>query len=157
MMKKLIRRETLALAAMILVLGACSDPMEPDDDHPEAEGVQLIMGGRVIASYDGESQVWTGELEVDAGEETPHIRVVFVDHDGNPVELEDDTYLEVDVEDTSIAEFEQDTPGEFGGHLHGNMEGETDVTFKLMHGSVGSGHADFVTQPVGAHVHEHQG
>lgn len=155
-MKKLIHRSALALATMVLVLGACSDPMEPEE-HPEAEGVQLIMSGNVIASYDGDTQMWTGELEVDAGEETPHIRVVFVDHDGDPVELEDDTYLEVDIEDTSIAEFEQDSPGEFGGHLHGQMEGETDVVFKLMHGQVGSGHADFVTQPVHAHVHDDEG
>ena len=82
---------------------------------------------------------------------------MFVDHDGNAVDLEDDTYLEVDVEDTSIAEWKQDRPGEFGGHLHGHMVGETDVSFKLMHGQVGSGHADFVTRPVHAHVHEHEG
>jgi hypothetical protein len=30
--------------------------------------------------------------------------------------------------------------------------GETDVVFKLMHGSVGSGHPDFVTAAVHAHV-----
>ncbi len=156
-MKKLIRTEALALAAVVLVLGACSETVEPVEEHPEAEGVQLIMGGNVIASYDGETQTWTGELEVDEGEETPHIRVVFVDHAGNPVELEEDTYLEVDIEDESIAEFEQDTPGEFGGHLHGTAEGETGVTFKLMHGAVGSGHADFVTQPVHAQVHLQEG
>lgn len=154
-MKKLIHRHALALAALVLVLGACSDPMEPDDDHAEAEGVELILGGSVIASYDGHTRTWTGELEVDEGEETAHITVRFVDHDGDPIQLDDDFYLEVDIEDESIAEFEQDTPGEFGGHLHGHMEGETDVTFKLMHGQVGSGHADFVTEPVHAHVHEH--
>jgi len=153
-MKKLIHRHTLALATMILVLGACSDPMEPDD-HAEAEGVELILGGSVIASYDGETRTWTGELEVDEGEETAHIAVRFVDHEGDPIPIDDDLYLEVDIEDTSIAEFEQDTPGEFGGHLHGHMEGDTDVTFKLMHGEVGSGHADFITEPVHAHVHEH--
>ena len=36
------------------------------------------MSGQVIASYDGETQTWTGELEVDVGEETPHITVRFV-------------------------------------------------------------------------------
>ena len=154
-MKKLIHRQALALAAMVLVLGACSDPMEPDDDHAEPEGVELILGGSVIASYDGDTQTWTGELEVDEGEETAHISVRFVDHDGDPIPLDDHFYLEVDIEDESIAEFEQDTPGEFGGHLHGHMEGDTDVTFKLMHGEVGSGHADFITEPVHAHVHEH--
>ena len=79
----------------------------------------------------------------------------MVDHDGVQVELESDHYLEVDVEDESIAEFEQDTPGEFGGHLHGVAVGETDVVFKLMHGAVGSGHADFVTAAVHAHVEDH--
>lgn len=158
-MKKLIGSNPVALAAMVLAvaLAACSETMTEPDDHAEPEGVELVMGGNVIASYDGDTQTWTGELEVDAGEETAHISVRFVDHDGDPIPIDDDLYLEVDVEDESIAEFEQDTPGEFGGHLHGHMEGETDVTFKLMHGEVGSGHADFVTQPVHAHVHEHEG
>ena len=143
------------LAALALVLAACESSTEPEEQHYEPEGLELVMGGLVIASYDGETQRWTGELEVDEGEETPHIAARFVDHEGNPIPLEADTYLEVEIEDTSIAEFEQDTPGEFGGHLHGNMVGETDVTFMLMHGAVGSGHADFVTTPVHAHVHEH--
>ena len=148
-------RPFAVLAACALVLAACESSTEPEEEHYEPEGVELVMGGLVIASYDGETQRWTGELEVDEGEETPHIAVRFVDHDGDPIPLEADTYLEVDIEDTSIAEWEQDTPGEFGGHLHGHAAGETDVTFMLMHGAVGSGHADFVTTPVHAHVHEH--
>ena len=143
-----------ALVALLLVLAGCDSSTEPGDDHAEAEGAELVMGGQVIASYDGQTQSWTGELEVDVGEETPHITVRFVDHDGDAIPLDDDFYLEVEIEDGSIAEFEQDTPGEFGGHLHGNMEGETDVTFKLMHGAVGSGHADFETAPVHAHVRD---
>lgn len=142
------------LAVVALLLGACSESTtEPDDDHAEPEGVELVLGGRVIAEYQGETQRWIGELEVDVGEETAHIAVRFVDHDGDAIPLDADLYLEVEVEDESIAEFEQDTPGEFGGHLHGVAEGETGVTFKLMHGTVGSGHADFVTTPVHAHVH----
>jgi len=143
------------LAAVALILAACESATEPEGEHYEPEGVELVLGGQVIASYDGHTQTWTGELEVDEGEETPHISVRFVDHDGDPIPLGDDTYLQVDIEDESIAEFEQDTPGEFGGHLHGHMAGETDVTFMLMHGAVGSGHADFVTTPVHAHVHDH--
>ncbi len=158
-MKKSKYYNVLAAVAVVFALAAaaCTESMTEQEQHPEAEGVQLIMSGNVIASYDGETQSWTGELEVDVGEETPHIRVVFVDHEGNAVELEADTYLEVGIEDESIAEFEQDTPGEFGGHLHGVSEGETDVTFMLMHGAVGSGHADFVTTPVHAHVHDDHG
>ena len=86
------------------------------------------------------------------GEETARIAVHFVDHDGDAVSLDDDVYLEVEITDESIAEFEQDTPGEFGGYLHGKAEGETEAVFRLMHGTVGSGHADFVTAPVRVHV-----
>ncbi|MDE2764665.1 MAG: hypothetical protein OXQ94_09240 [Gemmatimonadota bacterium] len=143
------------LSAGILALSAC-DGVEPEEGHAdEVEGVILVLNGRTIASYDGHDGEWTGELEVEPGEETAHITVQFVDHDMEVVQLGDDFYLEVDVEDESIAEFEQDTPGEFGGHLHGQAEGDTEITFSLMHGSVGSGHADFVTKPLHIHVHEH--
>ena len=148
------------LTAGLLVLSACGDSMtEPDDDHDdhagEVEGVTLTLSGQTIASYDGHDGAWTGELEVEPGEETGHIGVQFTDHDGHAVALGSDFYLQVDVANESIAEFEQDTPGEFGGHLHGGMEGDTEITFSLMHGAVGSGHADFVTAPLHVHVHEH--
>ena len=144
------------LTAGILALSACESATEPDDDHAEeVEGVVLVLSGQTVASYDGDAGSWTGELDVEPGEETAHIDVRFVDHDGDEVQLDADYYLEVDVEDESIAEFEQDTPGEFGGHLHGVAEGDTDITFSLMHGTVGSGHADFVTEPLHIHVHEH--
>lgn len=151
-------RPTMPLAlltAAIFSITACSSATEPDEDEhgDEVEGVNLVLSGQTIASYDGDSGSWTGELEVEPGEETAHIGVQFVDHNGQAVALDDDFYLEVDVEDESIAEFEQDTPGEFGGHLHGQAEGDTEITFSLMHGSVGSGHADFVTAPLHVHVH----
>lgn len=155
-MKKLNCSELAKVAAIVsgLALPAC-DGAGPPDEHHEPVGAELVVSGQVIASYDAETGMWTGELEVDVGEETAHIAVRFVDEEGDAI-VEEDAYLEVDIEDESIAEWEQDTPGEFGGHLHGVSEGETDVTFKLMHGEVGSGHPDFVTQPVHAHVEAHE-
>lgn len=91
-------------------------------------------------------------MEVAVGEETAHIDVRFVNHDGVEVTLDSDFYLEVNVADEAIAEFEQDTPWEFWGHLHGVSAGVTDVVFSLMHGAIGAGHADFVTAAVHAHV-----
>ena len=142
---------TLALAGAV-TLGACGDdPVGLDDDHAEPHGVQLVLSGVTIASYEAGSG-WTGELEVGLGEETAHIDVRFVDEDGDEIPLDEDVYLEVEIDDEAIAEFEQDTPGEFGGHLHGVAAGETDAVFRLMHGTVGSGHADFVTTAVHVHV-----
>ena len=152
-----LKSRLLAMAVLMPVaFSACSDTTGIEDDHgEEVEGVQIWLSGSMVASYDGDAGSWTGELEVHEGEETAHMDIRFVDHDGEQVMLDSDMYLEVDVEDESIAEFEQDTPGEFGGHLHGVSVGETDVVFKLMHGSVGSGHADFVTAAVHAHVEDH--
>ncbi len=156
-MFRVVKKNPLWAWALVgtFVLGACSDddPTGVDDDHgDDVEGVALVLNGQTIASYDGDSARWTGEMEVVVGEETAHIDVRFVNGNGDAVTLDADFYLEVDVTDESIAEFEQDTPGEFGGHLHGVAVGETDVVFKLMHGSVGTGHADFVTAAVHAHV-----
>ena len=141
----------LAVAALVAVAGCTDDPVAPEEDHAEPEGAVLTLGTVTIAEYDGDTQTWTpAEYPWWVGEETPHIGVTFVDHDGDPIPLDDDFYLEVDVEDESIAEFEQDTPGAFGGHLHGVAVGHTDVAFSLMHGAVGSGHPDFTT--TGIHV-----
>ncbi len=142
------------LTAGVLALSACESATEPEEEEhgEEVEGVILVMSGRTVASYDGELGAWTGRLEGVVGEESPHINVNFVDHEGNEIELDDDFHLQVEVEDPSFAEFEQDTPGEFGGHLHGEKAGETRVVFSLMHGPVGAGHADFVTEPLDVHV-----
>ena len=150
-MSTMVRSKFAIVLLSAAVLAACDDPMMVEE-HGDPVSVELVLSGAVIASYDGATMTWTGEMDVDVGTETAHIAVRFLDEDGDPITFDADFYLEVDVEDESIAEFEQDTPGEFGGHLHGVAVGETDVSFSLMHGAVGSGHADFTTQPVHAHV-----
>jgi hypothetical protein len=141
-----------AAMAGTLVLAACSDDPTGLDEHSEPEGVVLTLSGATIATYDGDTGMWTGELNVTVGTETAHIDVDFVDHDGHPIPIDADLYLEVVIADPTIADFEQDTPGEFGGHLHGDLVGMTTAVFQLMHGTVGSGHADFVTAPVTVNV-----
>lgn len=141
------------LAAFTLLLGACNDSMtEHEEEHAEPEGVQLVMDGRVVASYDGEDQAWDGQLEVSVGAETPQISVNFVDHDGDPIETEVETYLDVVSDDDTIASFSQATAGGFTGVLRGNAQGQTGMSFRLMHGAIGQGHPDFVTTPVPVHV-----
>lgn len=151
-MRERLRNPPLAAAAVVaLVVAACGD--DPTGaDHSEPEGVELVMNGAIVASYEGSSARWTGELSVNQGEETPHISVHFIDDHGDRIVFSSSYYLNVEVANESIAEFEQDTPGEFGGHLRGVARGTTGVVFRLMHGSIGSGHADFVTGPLVARV-----
>ena len=51
----------------------------------------------------------------------------------------------VTIGDETVAEWEQDEAGEFGGHLKGIAAGATTATFELMHGAIGSAsaHADY--------------
>jgi hypothetical protein len=135
------------LMAGTLVLGACGDDPTGLDDHAEPEGIVLRLNGQVLATYDGDTGQWSGNLTIGAGQETAHIDVEFVDHEGRALESDDDEYLDVVVGNGAIAEWEQDTPGEFGGHLKGKAPGQTTAVFKLMHGAVGSGHADFESPP----------
>lgn len=139
-----------ATLAGTLALGACGDDPTGPDDHAEPEGVVLRLNNQVLASYDGST--WSGEVVLTVGQETAHISVQFVDDHGDPLETDEDEYLDVVMGNTAIADFEQDTPGEFGGRLHGKSVGQTTAVFRLMHGAVGSGHADFATAPLTVRV-----
>ncbi len=113
------------------------------------------MGGETIASYDGDSGIWTGELRVE-NERSDRIDVRHVDHDGTAIQLGSEFYLEVDIADESMAEFEQNPPGTFSGHLVVHDTGHTEMVLRLMQGGVGSRHVDFVTAELAVHTHSHR-
>ncbi|MDE0396076.1 MAG: hypothetical protein OYK82_15005 [Gammaproteobacteria bacterium] len=132
-----------------------TEPFKVRVHGPEAEGVQLVLDGETIATYDGDTEEWSASFEIDEGGTSGHIDVRFVDHDGDPIAFGDDYYLEVESEDSSIASFIQDDPGGFAIHIRGVAAGETGLVFRLMHGAIGSGHADFSTEPFEVDVHGH--
>lgn len=137
------------MLAGLVALGACSpDPIFLEEHAEEIEGVELVLNGDVLASYDGDERTWTGELTVDEGQETGLLEVRFTDHHGADVELEDEVYLEVEIEEETIAEFIQDPPGVFEGRLRGLLAGETTAIVRLMHGAVGTGHPDLETTEI---------
>lgn len=143
------RFSAAALALLTAVaVGACDDdPTSPGEEHQEPAGVRITLSGVTLVTVQGNTV--TGTLTVAAGQETAHMSVVFLDDDGDPITTDDEEFLEVEIADETVAEFEQDTPGEFGGHLHGVTAGTTTAKFRLMHGTVGgSAHADYVSPDV---------
>lgn len=154
MKKQHVRNFGAALALVgLLGAGACGDPAGLDD-HADAEGAVIRLNGQVVASYDGDSRQWTGELSVAAGQSTGTLTVSFVDHDGDDVRPGSDYYLQVDFANTgpTVAAFDHDAPGSFTGSLRGIAAGQSTVVFRLMHGSVGRGHSDFNTAPATVRV-----
>lgn len=136
---------TLALTA-VLALGACDDdPVGNDDEeHQDPVGMVVSSGGVDLVTVTGNTV--TGTLSVAAGEETAHLDVEFLDDEGDRFAPEDaDEWLRVTIADPAVADWEQDTPGEFGGHLHGEAAGSTTARFEIMHGPVNdpSSHADY--------------
>jgi len=147
--KRIIGRSVRAAAAILTLSLAAACVTEPEDDHgdhAEPDGLVIRLGGTELVVVD--EQTVTGELTVQAGQETAHLSVAFVDHDGDPVDTDGDYFLQVTVADGTVAEFDQDMPGEFGGHFVGLAAGTTTLTFSLMHGEVGTGHADYISPAI---------
>jgi hypothetical protein len=147
-MKTRTYKMTAAALALVtsLTLGACDDdPVgNDDDDHEDPVGMVVTSGGVDLVTVQGTTV--TGTLTIPAGQETAHLDVLFLAEDGDRFAPDDaDEWLMVTIGDETVAEWEQDEAGEFGGHLKGIAAGATTATFELMHGAIGSAsaHADY--------------
>jgi len=135
----------LVLIASLVTLSACNNPASSEEEeHPDPVGAVLKMNGQEIARYD-ESGV-TGQIEVNAGEETTLISIFFLADDGDEFQP-DEPELSLNWRDidTAVADVEQHTEdGTWSFHIHGEAQGNTSVVFQLFH----DGHSDFDTQPI---------
>ena len=50
-------RSVALITAVVTPIG-CSETAEPPEEHAEADGVNLIVSGQAVASYDGDEQSW---------------------------------------------------------------------------------------------------
>lgn len=143
------RRLAGLVLGLALLATACSDSTGPDDDddHEEPAGVVATMGGAELVRVNANREV-TGSFTVAVNEETDHITIRFLAEDGDEIVPDDDYYLDAEVANEAVAEVEQDTPGDFGIHVHGKQAGTTTVRLRQMHGSVGSGHADYTSPAI---------
>ncbi len=141
------------LTTFFFIIG-CSDDNNPvkesDTDHDHAEAVGCIISSSVVELARYEKGAVTGQLQVKAGEETPLLSIVFIAEDGDVFQPEENHYkLAWDFSASDIAEIEQhDEDGRWRFHLKGKNAGNTDITFKVLHGD----HADFVAKPIPVQV-----
>jgi len=135
------------IASSVFALGACGDdPVGAEEEHSDPVGLVITLGGVDLVTVNGSTV--TGTLTVEAGQETAHLDLEFLDEDGDRFSPTDaDEWLRVTIADPTTATWEQDEPGEFGGHLQGRSVGVTVVTFDIMHGALNStaAHADYTS------------
>jgi hypothetical protein len=143
------RNGVLTVLALGVGLSACDDETTGiEDEHFEPAQMQIVLGSEVLVTVGSVGGPVQGELTVVEGDETPHLDVRFLDESGNITEPDEEVSLAVVVDDPMVAGFDQDTPGEFGGHLLGVAEGQTTLVFSVIHG----GHADWISAEVPAVV-----
>ena len=148
----------IAAAAVAVILAGCGkdDPITPQEEHYEAEGLVLLDSGQRFFRYfqgridsgDGRAEA----LEVTHGEVTGKWSIRFLDSDGNemaPPTGEGFTFT-WEIADKSIVEVVQDEAeaGQFVFALRGLEDGETTIRLQISH----EGHVDFTTLPIPVHV-----
>ena len=145
----------VAVLALCLVGCGSDDPVSPQEEHFEPEGLVLIDSGRRFFRYfQGRIDAGSGRadhLDAPLGEETPHWRIQFLDENGDDLAIPNDEFtFGWEIADESIVEVVQDADdvGKFEFHLRGRAEGETTIRLLVNHG----GHSDFRTAPIPVHV-----
>ncbi len=129
------------LTFSVTLFSCKDDPLEPDMDHFEAEGVVFYQSGIKVAEiFRGITQ---DTLFAVVGQITSHFEVKF--YNANKQEMDPPDHIVQpfawELQDTSIVGVWQH-PGEEGSyefHLEGKQLGLTQIEFFIMH----EGHADF--------------
>ncbi len=140
-MRKLLSTLVAIIFIAFLQLGCSDDPITPQEEHFEAEGIVFLQSGIKIAEiFQG---VTSDTLLAPLGSMTTGIDVKFYNSNKEMIEPPNDPDLSFawEIADTNTVSVWQH-PGEEGSfefHLEGSSAGETLMEFFIIH----EGHADF--------------
>ena len=145
------------LIVSLAFLTACNDTH--DHDHMDIVGFEIRQNDQVIVTQarnpqSGEIEV-TGRIDVQSGETTPLLTVVFIDPDGRPLTItESDFSLNVNPVNTTVINVHHNpSQARWGFTVEGKQAGTETIQISLMHGN----HADFESRPVTIQVHSSGG
>jgi hypothetical protein len=140
-MKRSTRPFVFGLAAALAAFAvACDSPIAPDD-HDDAEGFRLVVGGDVI--YSLEPNATPATLTLIAGSAT-EVEVVFLDDHGDVMQLDADYSADIQITNETVVSWTPDPDNRFAGTLTAGSVGTTTLRVLQMHG----GHADFQSPPI---------
>ncbi len=147
MPSKFIKPLRLIAIPAVVILGACDNPVEQDDDHlEEIASVEITdLQNNLIAELHGDHWDFEGggdALHLHPNEEM-EVRIFFVAEDGDRFQLPpsgQEFTLRVEIANPAVASFEAESDH---GHFAGLAAGETTAAIQVFHG----GHADYQTNP----------
>ncbi|SMO82258.1 hypothetical protein [Gracilimonas mengyeensis] len=134
-------KSVFTFVILVAIATACSNSTSNDEEHehPEPEGALLTLNGEVVvAKYPDNDNLINNFPSVTAGDQTGLITVQFIDHDGDPVEIEEpEAYLRFNISNSSVIDVEQ--PEDWAFLVTALSEGSAELTMELMH----EDHPDF--------------
>ncbi|MEX0927852.1 MAG: hypothetical protein WD266_08005 [Balneolales bacterium] len=139
---------------------ACDNPVDNDDhDHAGAEGFVLTSSGEEVVRYENELFLFNEESGFAVDDQlrifeaaSAEFEIVFLDHDGDHFTPDDDLMLDWLIGNQDIVDLQHADENKWSFQLNGISEGETTVTFYIVHGE----HNDFTSLPLPVQVAQNE-
>lgn len=149
-------RNVSSLIVLILsftLLTACDDTH--DDDHLDIVGLEIRLDGQALVTQarnpqSGQIEV-TGTIDIVSGETTPMLTVVFIDPDGDAIQITDSDFsIDFNPSNTAVMTIQHNaSQARWGFTVEGKQVGTEVIQVSLFHGT----HADFESRPITVQVH----
>jgi hypothetical protein len=142
----------IVLIISITLFTACDDTH--DDDHLDIVGLEIRLGDQTLVTQarnpqSGQIEV-TGTIAVVSGETTPMLTVVFIDPDGDAIQITDSDFsVDFNPSNTAVMTIQHNAAqARWGFAVEGKQAGTEAIQVSLYHGT----HADFESRPITVQV-----
>jgi hypothetical protein len=146
-------RFLIVLIVSVTLFSACEDTH--DDDHMDIVGLEIRLDGQAIVTQarnpqSGQIEV-NGTIDVLSGETTPMLTVVFIDPDGDALQITDSDFsIGINPTNTASITINHDaSQARWGFTVEGKQAGNEVIQISLFHGT----HADFESRSITVQVH----
>ncbi len=112
-------------------------------------GLEVTQSGQTVVTVLA-SHV-QGSLHVEINVASPTITVTFINEDGQVVSVAGRS-MDAQVADEAFATFAPTSPGAFSGVLTAVSDGDTEIVFRLMDGTTGTGTVLYASPPIPVEV-----
>lgn len=140
-------RGALLVAGLLVVATGCGSTTVIEETA--VGGLEVTQSGQTIVTVLA-SHV-QGSLHVEVNVASPTISVTFMNEDGQVVSVSGRS-MDAQVANEALATFTPTSPGAFTGVLTPISDGDTEIVFRLMDGTTGTGTVLYASPPIPVEV-----